>query len=101
MIDLTCIFIAALVSSVFGTLIGGSSLITIPTLMLLGLPPHAAMLATGTVKPRPGVRDGQVVVRQTMTTTISVDHRVSDGAEAAGFLQEYKRCLEQPLLLLA
>lgn len=43
MISLSIIFIAALVSSVFGTLIGGSSLITIPTLMLLGLPPHTAI----------------------------------------------------------
>jgi len=43
MVDLSIIFIAALASSVFGTLIGGSSLITIPTLVLLGLPPHAAI----------------------------------------------------------
>ncbi|MDP3061765.1 MAG: 2-oxo acid dehydrogenase subunit E2, partial [Chloroflexota bacterium] len=64
------------------------------------LPPHAAMLATGTVKARPVVRDGQVVVRQTMTTTISVDHRVTDGVEAAIYLREYKRYLEEPLLLL-
>lgn len=37
------IFLAALGSSLFGTLIGGSSLVTIPTLMLLGLPPHTAI----------------------------------------------------------
>jgi len=43
MVELGIIFIAALVSSLFGTLIGGSSLITIPTLMLLGLPPHTAI----------------------------------------------------------
>lgn len=43
MIGMTVIFLAALGSSLFGTLIGGSSLITIPTLMLLGLPPHMAI----------------------------------------------------------
>jgi uncharacterized membrane protein YfcA len=43
MIALAVIFVAALASSLFGTLIGGSSLVTIPTLMLLGLPPHTAI----------------------------------------------------------
>ncbi len=65
------------------------------------LPPQAAMLATGTVKPHPVVRDNQVVARQTMTATVSVDHRVTDGVEAAVYLQEFKRYLEEPLLLLA
>lgn len=43
MINLSVIFITSLCASIYGTLIGGSSLITIPTLILLGLPPHAAI----------------------------------------------------------
>jgi pyruvate dehydrogenase E2 component (dihydrolipoamide acetyltransferase) len=41
-----------------------------------------------------------VVVAQMMTATISVDHRVADGAEGARFLVEVKRNLEHPVLLL-
>jgi pyruvate dehydrogenase E2 component (dihydrolipoamide acetyltransferase) len=40
------------------------------------------------------------VVRQLMNVTISVDHRVSDGATAAQFLQELKALLQNPLKLL-
>jgi pyruvate dehydrogenase E2 component (dihydrolipoamide acetyltransferase) len=63
-------------------------------------PPNAAVLAVATVKEQPVVRDGQVVVAQMMTATISVDHRVADGAEGARFLVEVKRNLEHPVLLL-
>lgn len=42
-INIPIIFLTALVSSVFGTLVGGSSLVTIPVLILMGLPPHAAI----------------------------------------------------------
>ncbi len=63
-------------------------------------PPNAAVLAVATVKEQPVVRDGQVVVAQIMTATISVDHRVADGAEGAQFLVEVKRNLEHPVLLL-
>ncbi len=63
-------------------------------------PPQAAILATGAVRPRPVVRDGQIVVAEMMTATLSSDHRVTDGAQAARFLAEIKRLLEHPLLLL-
>lgn len=63
-------------------------------------PPQAAVLATGTVRKRPVVRNDEIVVGQVMTATISVDHRVSDGAEAARFMSEVKRLLENPALLL-
>jgi uncharacterized protein len=43
MINLAVIFVASLCGSIYGTLIGGASLITIPTLILLGLPPHTAI----------------------------------------------------------
>ena len=63
-------------------------------------PPHAAVLAVGTVKEQPVARGGQVVVAQVMKGTLSVDHRVADGAEAAQFLMEIKRLLENPVSLV-
>ena len=63
-------------------------------------PPHAAVLAVGRVADQPVVREGQVVVAQTMQATLSVDHRVADGAEAAQFLMEIKGLLENPVSLL-
>ncbi len=63
-------------------------------------PPHAAILAVGTVKEQPVVREGEIAVAQIMKTTLSVDHRVADGAEAAQFLTEIKKLLENPVALL-
>lgn len=63
-------------------------------------PPQAAILAVGAVQPTPVVRDGEVTVAQLMRVTLSADHRVIDGAEAAQFLQELKRVLEDPMALL-
>jgi len=62
-------------------------------------PPHAGILAVGAAQPRPVVRNGQLVVATTMQVTISADHRVTDGAEAAQFLGEVKRLLENSFLL--
>ena len=63
-------------------------------------PPHAAILAVGAVKEQPVVRDGQLAIAEIMKATLSVDHRVADGAEAAQFLMEIKRLLEKPVSLL-
>ncbi|MCH8898312.1 MAG: 2-oxo acid dehydrogenase subunit E2, partial [Chloroflexi bacterium] len=63
-------------------------------------PPHAAVLAIGAVQEQPVVREGQVVVAQIMKATLSTDHRVADGAEAARFLMEIKSILEKPVTLL-
>ncbi len=63
-------------------------------------PPEAAILAVGSVREVPVVKNGQVVPGKTMKVTISADHRVTDGAEAAKFLQEVKQNLEEPLRLL-
>ncbi|MBI2916429.1 MAG: 2-oxo acid dehydrogenase subunit E2 [Chloroflexi bacterium] len=63
-------------------------------------PPQAAILAVGAVRQRPVVRDGQIVVAEMMTATLSSDHRVTDGAQAARFLAEVKRLLEHPVALL-
>ncbi|MDQ7842417.1 MAG: dihydrolipoamide acetyltransferase family protein [Armatimonadota bacterium] len=62
-------------------------------------PPHAAILAVGAAQPRAVVRGGQLGVATTMALTLSADHRVTDGAEAARFLGEIKRLLENPFLL--
>lgn len=63
-------------------------------------PPHAAILAVGAVKEQPVARDGQLAIAEMMKATLSVDHRVADGAEAAQFLMEVKRLLEKPVSLL-
>ena len=63
-------------------------------------PPESAILAVGSSVPTPVVREGQVVVRDMMKVTLSVDHRALDGATAARFLQEFKRLLENPMGIL-
>ena len=63
-------------------------------------PPHAAILAVGAVKEQPVARNGQLAIAEMMKATLSVDHRVADGAEAAQFLMEIKRLLEKPVSLL-
>jgi pyruvate dehydrogenase E2 component (dihydrolipoyllysine-residue acetyltransferase) len=64
-------------------------------------PPESAILAVGSMTPKPVVRNGEVVVRQIMRVTMSCDHRVIDGATGARFLQTFKKILENPLLLMA
>jgi pyruvate dehydrogenase E2 component (dihydrolipoamide acetyltransferase) len=64
-------------------------------------PPEAAVLAVGSVIPRPVVVGGEVRVADRMRVTLSADHRVIDGAVAARFLQRYKVFLEQPLHLVS
>jgi pyruvate dehydrogenase E2 component (dihydrolipoamide acetyltransferase) len=63
-------------------------------------PPEAAILAISSVRQIPVVRAGEVKVGERMKMTISVDHRVSDGAEAAQFLQAVAKYLESPMRLL-
>jgi pyruvate dehydrogenase E2 component (dihydrolipoamide acetyltransferase) len=59
-------------------------------------PPEAAILAVGRAAERPVVRDGQVVVREMMTLTLSVDHRAVYGADGAVFLARVAELLERP-----
>ncbi len=63
-------------------------------------PPQSAILAVGRIADRPVVVEGQVAVRPTMTMTLSVDHRLLDGALAATFLHRLKEIIERPQALL-
>ena len=63
-------------------------------------PPQSAMLAVGSATRKPVVVEGNVVIADIMTATISGDHRIVDGAEAALFINEIKAILENPYQLL-
>ena len=63
-------------------------------------PPEAAILAVGSANQVAVVKGGEIVPGWRMKATISVDHRVSDGAEAARFLQALAKYLEEPLRLM-
>lgn len=72
----------------------------IPRFSAIINPPNAAILAVGTTVTKPVVKAGQIVVGQTMTLTLSCDHRVVDGAIGAQYLNALKQLLEAPALLL-
>jgi pyruvate dehydrogenase E2 component (dihydrolipoamide acetyltransferase) len=63
-------------------------------------PPNSAILACGAAIEQPVVRDHQLCVGWEMAATLSLDHRVIDGAMAAKYLQSLKELVEQPTLLL-
>ena len=64
-------------------------------------PPEAAILAVGSAREVPVVAEGgELKAGWRMKATVSVDHRVSDGAEAAQFMQALAKYLEEPLRLL-
>ena len=80
--------------------ISNMGMFDITSFVAIILPPQSAMLAVGSVADRAVVRDGKVTVASVMNTTLSADHRVSDGAEGARFILEIKRLLENPLSLV-
>jgi pyruvate dehydrogenase E2 component (dihydrolipoamide acetyltransferase) len=63
-------------------------------------PPQAGILAVAAGQPRAVVKDGALAIATVMTCTLSVDHRVVDGALGAEWLAEFKRVVEDPLSLL-
>ncbi len=72
----------------------------IPRFSAIINPPNAAILAVGTTVTKPVVKNGQLAIGQTMTLTLSCDHRVVDGAVGAQYLNALKQLLESPALLL-
>ena len=64
-------------------------------------PPHGAILAVGTGIETPVVVNGEIVIRNVMSMTLSVDHRVIDGALGAQLLQAIVEHLENPVGMLA
>lgn len=63
-------------------------------------PPEAGILAVGSAREVPVVENGQIKPGWRMKATLSVDHRVSDGAEAAQFMQKLAEFLENPVRML-
>ena len=63
-------------------------------------PPQGAILAVGAGEQRPVVRNGALAIATVMSCTLSVDHRVVDGAVGAEFLAAFKRIVEDPLAML-
>jgi pyruvate dehydrogenase E2 component (dihydrolipoamide acetyltransferase) len=63
-------------------------------------PPQAAILAVAAAEQRPIVRAGALAIATVMTVTLSVDHRVIDGALAAEWVSVFKRVVEDPLSLM-
>ncbi len=62
--------------------------------------PNSAILSVGAILEKPIVKDGQIVVGNTMKLSMACDHRVIDGATGAEFLKTLRTYLEQPLSLL-
>ena len=63
-------------------------------------PPQAAILAVGTGAKRPVVKNDALAIASVMTVTLSVDHRVVDGALGAQWLRTLKQIIEDPLSLM-
>jgi pyruvate dehydrogenase E2 component (dihydrolipoamide acetyltransferase) len=80
---------------------------TISNMSMLGVdgftpiinPPEVAILGVGRVVEKPGVRNGQIGIRSFMTLSLTIDHRVVDGAPGGEFLKSLARHLECPALL--
>ena len=72
----------------------------VETLIAIIQPPQTAILGVGAVRSAPVVREGQVAIAKLMKVALSADHRVTDGAQGAQFLNEIRRLLENPVALL-
>ena len=64
------------------------------------VPPNAGIIAVGKVEQKPIVQNGNIVIASIMSASMSADHRVGDGAEAAMFMSEVQSSLENPLKLI-
>ena len=61
--------------------------------------PEAAILGVGRIKEKPVVKDGEIVIRKMMTLSLVFDHRLTDGAPAARFLDYICDLVEDPAML--
>lgn len=61
--------------------------------------PNSAILSVGAIVQKPIVKDGQIVVGNTMTVTLACDHRTVDGATGASFLQTFRTYVENPVTM--
>ncbi|AMO21255.1 pyruvate dehydrogenase complex dihydrolipoamide acetyltransferase [Flavobacterium columnare] len=63
--------------------------------------PNSAILSVGAIVEKPVVKNGQIMIGNTMTVTLACDHRTVDGATGAQFLQTFKAYMENPVTMLA
>ena len=63
--------------------------------------PNSAILSVGAIVQKPVVKNGEIVVGNTMKVTLACDHRTVDGATGASFLQTLKQFIENPVTMLA
>ncbi|MGY0408008.1 MAG: 2-oxo acid dehydrogenase subunit E2 [Polaribacter sp.] len=63
--------------------------------------PNSAILSVGAIMEKPVVKNGQIVVGNTMKLTLACDHRTVDGVAGAQFLQTLKTFIENPVTMLA
>jgi pyruvate dehydrogenase E2 component (dihydrolipoamide acetyltransferase) len=64
-------------------------------------PPECAILGLGKIAPKPVVYNGQICAREMMGLSLSFDHRITDGAPAAEFLQTMSALIQEPYMLIA
>jgi pyruvate dehydrogenase E2 component (dihydrolipoamide acetyltransferase) len=85
------------------------STFTVSNLGMFGIPeftsiinqPNSAILSVGAIVQKPVVKNGEIVVGNTMKITLACDHRTVDGATGAAFLQTLKQFIENPVTMLA
>jgi pyruvate dehydrogenase E2 component (dihydrolipoamide acetyltransferase) len=63
-------------------------------------PPEVAILGVGRIMEKPAIHEGQIVRRSTMVLSLTIDHRIVDGAPGAEFLRTVRQILESPYRLL-
>jgi pyruvate dehydrogenase E2 component (dihydrolipoamide acetyltransferase) len=63
--------------------------------------PNSAILSVGAIVQKPIVKNGEIIVGNTMKVTLACDHRTVDGATGAAFLQTLKQFIENPVTMLA
>ncbi len=63
--------------------------------------PNSAILSVGAIIQKPVVKNGEIVVGNTMKVTLACDHRTVDGATGSAFLQTLKQFIENPVTMLA